>query len=536
MKLTRLWIAILAMSLTSCYETKLDYEINPDGSGRVVVEVQSASMMSQLGHIGGKEAAGPGALAKDVLRKSSGIDTWKDIEIKTMDDGKSFFKGTAYFKDLRVVRFKEISMLDSVSLVQNKKTITVSIGGDENKARNTASKAPTKEELDQAIKEQKAGFQQMKPMLTAILGTMKTDISIRLPGQLQKSTNFKTGKQGRLSLSMEGQKMLDALERLMADDAFIRRQAQAGANIKDKPPMGDELREMLFGEKGPVMAEFKGPFKPLFDYESEASAARAGYDAMLVALGIDLSESVTGAALKAPVANYKGGDFKSVRIARMAYANMADPNYELFGDDRSYQATFIAELPGAIMAVEKVVLTTAIADNGEDLMPDEWNREVTWTDVSKDKTHVKWNFTLRQPSDAVKGLKTVAGTVFGQVAGSTKVIDTGIRRFETAAAGTEFGATVEEINESEYQHDIKIKFNVDDKTIREVQFFSADGQRLMPINYYSSSYDGTSSWSYSFEHTLPTDGVIKAEINDDVTFIQIPFQVTNVDLFGRPVK
>lgn len=533
-----IWLSLAALWVASCYETNLDYDINADGSGRVVVEVRSASMMGQLGNLGTGDKAGPQTLARDIIKKASGIDTWKDIELKTLEDGKSYFKGTAYFKDITAVKFKEISMVDSIRLSTDaKKHLVLLIGGDPPSAKDGGSKNLSEGDLEKSIKDQRAGFNQMKPMLTAFMSTMKTTTTFRVSGKLDKSSNLKSEKGGRMSVSFDGQKFLDVLDKLMADDEWMKRQARAGANIKDKPPVGEEINQMLFGEKGPIRAVYKGPFNALFDYGTEADAARAGYDNMLKNLGVDLSEGSSGAAAEVPKEGYKGGDFQSVRIVRVSYSDMNDPEYRLFGDDRSYQLTFIGELPGAIMGVDKIVLTRAVADNGDDLMPsNEWNRETTWADLSKDKAHVKWSFTLNQPGPAVSGLSEVSGTMYCQVAGSTKTVDTGLHQWVVGSTGSELGTTIEDRIESEYQHDLKLKLAVDERAIREIRFYDDRGEALVPTSHYSSSYDGQSSWTFSFDRTLPASGSIKAEINDAIEYYQIPFTVSQVDLFGKPMK
>ena len=37
---------------------------------------------------------------RGILTESSGIDAWKDVSNKLTNDGKTYFKGTAYFPDI----------------------------------------------------------------------------------------------------------------------------------------------------------------------------------------------------------------------------------------------------------------------------------------------------------------------------------------------------------------------------------------------------------------------------------------------------
>lgn len=528
---------VLALTVSSCYETTTGYVLNPDGSGKVTVEVKSPG--AGLG-----DTKDPAAgLAKDVLKKSVGVETWKDIEFKVLDDGKSYFKGTAYFKDLNKVKFKDFAMTDSIAFTNDGKTITVQLvdksSGKSSSGltvNNEDKKNLSPEQLSQAVKEQKAGYQQIKPMLSAILGTMKTDMSFQFTGKPEKTSNFKVD-QGRIALTMVGSKYLDALEHLMNNEEWLKKQALAGTDIKKDAPGGDELNQILFGEKGPVKATYKAKMAASFDYAKESEAAAAGYDAMLAKLGLD-KETASGAKESPPIASYKGGNFKNVRIARVQWSDMEDPDYSLFGHDQSYQVTFIGELPGAIMKVDKVALTKAISASGDDLLPeDEWSRETTWADLSKGKNFVKWSFTLKRADLSSKGLGEIAGSLYCQVAQKTKVVDLGFKKLETGSAGTALNASMEEMTVSDYQTELRIRVAVSSEMIKDVKAVGADGKPIVATNSYASSTSDTETvWSLSFEKPLPAKAKIQIELNDAVENYAIPFSIKNVDWFGRAIK
>ncbi|NUM81491.1 hypothetical protein HUU42_11860 [bacterium] len=522
----------IAWLVTGCFETTAHYVLNPDGSGKATLEVRSASMMENMS--AGSEKDPLNELAKSVINKATGVEAWTDVETKKLDDGRNYFKGTAYFRDVNSVRFKDVMLMDSITFSKNSQgNMVLEINSNKESKKKSETKPLTNQaDIDKAIKDQKNGYQQIKPMLTAFLSTMRTDASFELPGKIEKTSNFKTDEKGRVSIAFDGQKFIDALDKLMADEKFLKAQAMAGADIKTGPPVGEDINEMIFGEKGPIRATTKGKLKPLFDYEKEVAAAKISFEELKKTIDLSGSQSKSGKT-DVKVENYKGGSFKNVSIARITYSDMNDPDYMLFGQDQSYQVTFIGELPGAIMKIDKVVLSTAVADNGEDLMPDDWNRETNWADLSKNKSFAKWSFSLKFPSAAVKGMKEISGTVYGQVAGKTKMIDTGIKRFDTGTTGNELGAIIEEANVTEYQHDLRLKFNVQESLIRDVIVSGPDGARIQPFSSYSSGYSEEGcTWQLSFEK-LPASGSIKVELNDDVQFYEIPFKVGNVDLFGK---
>jgi hypothetical protein len=77
----------------------------------------------------------------------------------------------------------------------------------------------------------------------------------------------------------------------MADDKVVAASIKAG-----RDPLGDDLDhekglELIFGRKITAFkADVTGELTPLFDYKAEMEKAKAGQDAMVKKLGLDLSD------------------------------------------------------------------------------------------------------------------------------------------------------------------------------------------------------------------------------------------------------
>ena len=98
------------MLLTGCFETKDEFTINPDGSGKVVHE----SSFQQV-NLGNQEEATEDSLKEaigKVITESKGIEAWRDVSFKRLDDGRLFFKGTAYFTNLNTLDIPNQTMLE----------------------------------------------------------------------------------------------------------------------------------------------------------------------------------------------------------------------------------------------------------------------------------------------------------------------------------------------------------------------------------------------------------------------------------------
>ena len=546
-RLMPLLLMILATIVWSgCFETKADYTINPDGSGKVTVEVTTAGMDGMMGNMNGKTPDGS-KTARDIIQQATGVDTWKDVEFRVLDDGRNYFKGTAYFKNISNVKFKNAGAGDSIVVYQDAQKnwvleLATNPSKKSDKAKSGSEKIPTTDaEITKAVKEQKNGYNQMRPMLLAIMGTMKSEMNFRLPGKAQSSNNMTQQADGSYQVSFTGEKFIQVLDKLFADENWLKEQARAGANIKDNPPSGDAVNELLFGQKGPVRAVVSGKTAPQFNYEAEVSAAKAGYDAMIERLGLNQTESSATMESSKPeraVQSYQGGTFDWVKITRVTYSNVEDPDYLQFGTDQSYQVTFTGALPGAIVKTERAVVTAAIADNGQNLLHEsEWYRETNYVEMSKQKDFLRWTLTLTVPDATAKGIKRIEGTVYAMRSTSTSVVDPGIRKFEKGAEGNQYGAVIEDIQDDEYTHQMVIRVGLPDFKLNKMDILDEKGNPVGISDRYISTYtEESTTMVLNLNTAVPKRGTINIHIHDDVEGVELPFVVENVNFLGQSMS
>ena len=111
----------------------------------------------------------------------------------------------------------------------------------------------TEDEIAAKIKEGRAKYTQMKPMMTMIMSTMKMDITFHVPGTVAESSCFKKGEGGSLQILIEGAKLLETMDKVAADNAILREIVTAGESISDGGPRTSLImNEKMFGEKAPV--------------------------------------------------------------------------------------------------------------------------------------------------------------------------------------------------------------------------------------------------------------------------------------------
>ena len=96
--------------LTGCFETKDEFTLNPDGSGKVIHECTFQQV-----NLGGDNEATEDSLKEaigKVITEAKGVEAWRDVTYKRLDDGRLFFKGTAYFTNLNTLDIPNQTMLE----------------------------------------------------------------------------------------------------------------------------------------------------------------------------------------------------------------------------------------------------------------------------------------------------------------------------------------------------------------------------------------------------------------------------------------
>ena len=279
----------ISVLLSGCFETKEEYTLNPDGSGKVVYSAVFPPMSFKFGDEEPDPESQMKNAVKDILEKSSGIDVWKDVSCKLTDEGKILFKGTAYFRDVSKFDVHNQGMMKVAFFKDEKGNLVLELKGKEKEKIKAGKKKIAKlseEEITKKFKEEKAKYQQMKPMMSAFLSTMKQEMRFHLPGKPSNVTNFKVEESGTLLLTFEGEKLFGVMDEMFEDPARMRKQILAGADFTEGGPKMDFLmNEKLFGEKAPVRATVTGAMKPLFNYEAEVAAAKKNSPKLFKELG-----------------------------------------------------------------------------------------------------------------------------------------------------------------------------------------------------------------------------------------------------------
>jgi len=531
-----LTFAVAALLLTGCFETKQDFTINPDGSGKVIHECLFQKVdLSEEKDV--SEAALKDSIRK-VIEDSKGVEAWREVSYKRMDDGRLFFRGTAYFKNLSQLEIPNQATMEFVWRKLGDGNIVLDVRTNKSTSREGFSvrpkppkKAPTTpEEEAKRIKEERAQFQQMKPMLAAIVGSVKQEVTLHLPGRIKDASNYQKDPSGALKIRIDGARTLEVMEKLIVSDDWMKKRLATGdTDPTGMPGLDDELNGNLFGTAGPVRAVIAGANKPLFDYAAEVAAAQKEFAKVQKDLG-------ASAVAVAPPA--QGEPLKGVRVAGVRLVTDLDKALKLqpFNYDAGYTLSVLAELPGSVLAVTgESAVEIATADDGTSLLPEsKWNRQVHFPNLSADKSKALFEVQLKVPGPNVKTLKELSGQLQYSVATGTKETDLGLQGLKEGAQGTEMGAKIQSIGEGwnkDGSQQMELKLNIREESLKHA-WVVVDGART-PLERRGYS-GGGNSYTFTLEskRAFPAQGRIVVETFDKIQVFNVPWKLENLNLLG----
>jgi len=519
------WIWALTVG---CLDLEEEYTLNPDGSGKVAVHWVGSPF--SLGPDKGPEAKAKQIL-KEELTKCEGVDAWKGVSCTLRDDGKFDFKGTAYFKELSKLKLHNQGM-SLLPLKSSKDADGNLVIVHEPQKKGGDSTSLSDEEAKKQLKEKRAEYQQAKPFLEPMLGQFKLSRQIYLPGEVGTLTNFQKGSSTSVRIGLEGKTLMKVLDDLVQDDGWMLQQIKKSDTKENSMPWDETVAEKLFGQKGSVRVITTGGLKAQFDYEQEVAAARTEWEEFAKELGMG--------PIGPPA---KGGEFKSLKVGGVRYVHEANGERGLtpFGQSQAGLAvSFLGELPGSVLAMKGGRIEKAVADTGEDLLPEQqWERTVHWVNLGKDRATIWFDVNLKLPGQEAKGLKEVSGILSYVVGEKTKEIDLGIAEFKTGATGTAFGATINKIEDIQWQQghqQLELRIELAKDMIASIVFQDESGNPLKLSEPSAWSTGEESTFTFTLEGKFPAKGRILANVYEDLKTYEIPFKVEEVDLLGRPMR
>jgi hypothetical protein len=310
--------ACLLAPLPGCVEMTQTFTLNPDGHGKVKVEilVPAYDFDLAIGNAEKKKEKSLDELRKEAISKfvsnMAGITAWKDVSVSWSRDGRLHMIGTAYFDSLEDLdkqgadgapqdptKMQPSNTFKSSLRLAREPDGTLRLTGKNegvkegflklsDKKEDADISKMTDKELDDYLLRQRVEYQKVKPLMVMMFSDLKLTTVIHLPGEAIEVKGYK--KEGRtVKQTIDGNALLGIFKNFFLLDAAEVRKLAASKDSKD-----------FFALMGPVEAfgepdvRIRPAEKAQFDYDQEVRAARAAYPRLRKALNIDDSVKLPG--------------------------------------------------------------------------------------------------------------------------------------------------------------------------------------------------------------------------------------------------
>ncbi len=162
---------------------------------------------------------------RDILAKSQGIDAWRDVSFSELKDGTLYLRGTAYFSDLSKLQLAGLTFLSfrTQRNSPNQLIITETSRDVYDNPLVPATRVPKIAEplTSESLRRDRNRFHAGKPLLLAIIGPAREEITMRVPGAVIRASNFETNSPRQLRVHFTGERLVNAIEELISDDAHM---------------------------------------------------------------------------------------------------------------------------------------------------------------------------------------------------------------------------------------------------------------------------------------------------------------------------
>jgi len=523
-----LLLAVASALLTGCFDTKEEITLNPDGSGKVLIESTFTPLTLFQTLNPEQRVEGLTNTIRQLFEKSEGVDAWRDVSFRQLDDGRIFIRGTAYFPDLS--KFKMGARLLGEFSVGTDAVGNMIISSHSARSASPYPLQKTNEPVTaESIQRERAQFRAALPMLQATAGEMKLDAIIHVPGTIRRASNFQTVNSNTLRLRFDGKKRLEAAESVVFETSLDEKRI-AGEKLTASE---NNLNEILFGQNGPVLAVIKPQGTPLFDYAKEVAEAQRLFPEFARQLR---PESPPQEPPK-PAVDGQPAILKAIGI-------------EWFGEDsptqryrpsgnwrRGYKIHLKAELSGNVQRVDKVLFTRAVTLEGLDLLlPYQNSNSTASPSTSKDGSSVAFQANLLAPPADSQGITEVSGVLECAGMSSNRTVELISGRLRAGTKGTEFDTQIDSFDPRMSGMDrLSIRTRLKPDQIRSIRVMGDAGQLSNLEQRGHTILGDIHVITYVSRIQIPHTGKIVADVLTGEQTLRIPFALTNVTLLGQPL-
>jgi len=468
----KFFIFVFSVFLTGCYQVKKTYFINPDGKGKVIINAVLPVINLNVNQ-NNSEKPDLEEKVKEIIKKSKGVDIWKDVKWEETKEGKLHFTGTAYFSDINSLKIGEIGILAPEMKKMNGQYL-LSIRMEKEKKKE--KKKMSEEEINKMVEKEKKNYFQMKPLLTGFFTDLKEEDIFYLPGKIEKISNFKRISENTASIEIKGEKILKAIDDVMKDEKLAKRAITYNfLNEEGKEQVDKLFYGKIFGEEKGIEVVFR-PEKDLFDYNSEIKETKK-------TLKWGEKEKKKEEKLEQSILPEGKTNMEGASIAGMKVVCLSDVKNGIlpFSSTKGLYLAVLIKFKNKIMSITGE-MKKAVSEDGENLLPENtYERKLHFPVISKDRKEALLNVNLKLPEKS-KIVKEIEGEI-EYIYGGNKVeeINSGIENFKEGEKGSSSNCKILKNEKSKWQSgkfQIDIECEIPKYKVKDIKFYDEEGNLI----------------------------------------------------------
>jgi len=400
----KFFIFVSLVFLTGCYQVKKTYFINPDGKGKVIIDAVLPVVNLNINQ-NDSEKPDLKEKVKRIIKKSKGVDSWKDVKWEETKEGRLHFIATAYFSDINSLEIGDIGILNpEMKEVNGQYLLSIRM---ERRKKKKEKKKMRQEEINKMVEKERKNYFQMKPLLVGFFTDLKEEDVFYLPGKIEKISNFKKISENTASIEIKGEKILKALDDVMKDENLSKKAIVYDYSDEETKKQIDNLfYGKIFGEEKGIEIVFK-PEKEIFDYNSEIKKAKT-----VIWIQKESKEEKKEEKLEQAVLSEGKISVDNVSIAGMKVVYLSDVKNGMlpFSSTKGLSLAVLIKFKNKIIST-KGEIKKAVSEDEENLLPENtWERKIHFPVISKDRKEAMLNVNLKLPEKS-KVVKEIEGEI-----------------------------------------------------------------------------------------------------------------------------
>ncbi|MCD4831913.1 MAG: hypothetical protein K8R02_08955 [Anaerohalosphaeraceae bacterium] len=257
-----------------CLEIEQEFFLNPDSSGKFICRL-NVSVPTNIDSAAQKYGISAEKLMvgkiEAELNRCKGIELWRDGTYQFSEDKKVFhYNRVAYFRNLNdcFLSIPELSINPQYAFYKNADgQVEIAFG-------TIAVDSPIKplelsaKQKAQAMIEARIVYAKSRLGMPGYFGAIKLRNVFHLPANIREYSNFEKTSNNSARLSIDGKKVLAAMDSAVNDDSWLSERVKYSTNVF---AVGWDyaMNKEIFGSKAAARLLLYPSSMPLFDYETE---------------------------------------------------------------------------------------------------------------------------------------------------------------------------------------------------------------------------------------------------------------------------